>query len=143
MATHTLKERTYLTVDGKVTTSELEANELLGNAGDEVLEDRAIELGLVKGSAASKAAPAAEAPASTSEQISAAVAEFTKGLRAMKAAQLRAAAEEHGVSTDGNADAVRARMIAAAEANPGAFVSAGEGEDPDVDDSGDGNADQA
>lgn len=43
-----LAERTYLTLDGEATTSELEANELLGNVGDEISLERAEALGLVR-----------------------------------------------------------------------------------------------
>lgn len=49
-AMHTLTERTYLTLDGRATTNEAEANELLGNAGDEIPDHQAIAAGLIEGS---------------------------------------------------------------------------------------------
>lgn len=43
---HKLATRTYLTLDGKVTTDEADANSLLGNEGDEITDAQAEALGL-------------------------------------------------------------------------------------------------
>lgn len=57
MATFKLKQRTYLTADGKVAKADEDAAFLLGAEGAEISEEQAIELGLKKKAATKKSTP--------------------------------------------------------------------------------------
>ena len=126
---HELAERTYLTADGQVTTDESKANTLLGNAGDVIPVERAAELGL-----------ADEGDGDTEPTKEEVMAAYARELRKLKADEVRERAAAQDISTEGNADDVRGRLM---EAHSAAYdaehAAGGEGdgtgdqEDPDPD----------
>lgn len=129
MSLYTLTERTYLTLDGRSTTNELEANTLLGTAGDEIPMEQATALGLVAAAEApvpEMSAEPAEPAEPTKDEVMAA---YARELRKLKADDVRAAAAAQGLSTEGNADAVRERLVEAHGAAYDAEHAAGATED--------------